>query len=191
MAQYVAFRPGIEVLAPNLQSFFEAPGRSYTPMIMKIMIKHGLHQLISIDWLPMQLWLDTQREMATTLGEHALFALGKKTPELAVWPSGIDTMETALASVDAAYHLNHRLDGEVMFDVRTGAMKEGIGHYRYRADGDRRAVVVSDTPYSSEFDRGILTGTARRLKPAAEVSLDQTQPTRRRGGDSCTFLVRW
>ncbi|WP_437307312.1 hypothetical protein [Sorangium sp. So ce388] len=191
MAQYVAFRPGIEVRAANLQSLFAAPGRAYAPMIMKIMIKQGLHQLMAIDWLPMQLWLDAQREIADTIGEHALFALGKKAPEAVAWPAGIDTIEAALASIDVAYHLNHRVDGEPMFDLRTGAMKEGIGHYRCRASGERSIAVVCETPYSSELERGLITGTARRIKPAAEISLDDTQPTRRRDGDSCTFIVRW
>ncbi|WP_437734543.1 hypothetical protein [Sorangium sp. So ce1335] len=191
MAQYVAFRPGVEVRAANLLALFEAPGRAYVPMIMKIMIKHGLHQLMAIDWLPMQLWLDAQREIEDTIGEHTLFALGKKAPEVVAWPAGIDSIEAALASIDVAYHLNHRIDGEPMFDLRTGVMKEGIGHYRCHARGDRSIAVVCDTPYSSELERGLITGTARKFKPAAEVTLDEAQPTRRRGGDSCTFVVRW
>ncbi len=191
MAQYVAFRPGIEMRTQGMQMFFELAGRRFAPMLKKAMVKHGLNKLKDTEWVPLQVWLDAQREIAETIGENTLFTLGKKVLEVAVWPPGLDTIDAALASIDTAYHLNHRLDGKVMFDTATGVMKEGIGHYRSQPDGDRCIAMTCDTPYASEYDRGIITGTARRFKPAAEVTLDESRPTRRRGADSCTYIVRW
>ena len=110
---------------------------------------------------------------------------------IAFRPPEIDNIEAALASIDVAYHMNHRIQGEVLFDPATGIMKEGIGHYRYQPGGDRGGVMVCETPYPSEFDRGIITGTARRWRPTVEVTLDESKPTRKRGADSCTYLVKW
>lgn len=191
MAQYIAFRPGIEVQGRPVQGMFDAAGGRFAPLFTKILNKLGLDKFEPTDWLPLEIWLDVLREIATSIGERTLFAMAKRIPEMAEWPPGIDSVEAALASINVAYHLNHRIDGEVMFDPATGMMKEGIGHYRCKVEGDRRIVIVCETPYPSEYDRGIISGSARRFRPAAEVTLDETKPTRKRGADSCTYLVRW
>lgn len=44
------------------------------------------------------------------------------------------------------------------------------------------------------FDRGLITALAARFKPEGAfvaVALDPAQPTRKRGGETCTFLVTW
>jgi hypothetical protein len=70
-------------------------------------------------------------------------------------------------------------------------MREGIGHYAFHRDGTRSGVMVCNTPYPSDFDRGIVTGVARRFRAHATVVMDESQPSRKRGGESCTYLVAW
>ena len=106
-------------------------------------------------------------------------------------PPEVDSVERALSTLDVLFHLHHRVDGQVMFDPATGKMLEGIGHYSFQSDGNRRAFMICNNPYPSDFDRGIITGLARKLKPAAQVTQDETQPSRKRGDDSCTYVVTW
>jgi hypothetical protein len=159
--------------------------------MIKLFKKH-LQRSIEADlWYPLQQVLRFYSDVIPAIGENTLFAIGKHMPEAAVWPADITTIEAGLASIDVAYHLNHRVDGQVMFDPGTGAMLEGIGHYRCDLDGKRRIIMTCDTPYPSTLDRGIITGTARKWKPWAEVTLDASKPSRLHGGASCTFLVEW
>jgi hypothetical protein len=189
MAQFIAFRSGIEV-SGHPAAFLSASGR-FAPAVRRILIDHGMLHLGPEDWHPMQSWLDALREIAALVGENTLFMIGKKVPDVATMPSGMDSLEAALRLTDVAYHLHHRLDGEVLIDKQTGAVREGIGHYLLQSSGARQAVMVCSNPYPSEFDRGLLTGLARKFKPAATVSLDETRPTRKDGTDECTYILRW
>jgi hypothetical protein len=54
--------------------------------------------------------------------------------------------------------------------------------------------MVCHNPYPSDFDQGIIYAVARKFAPKGDfpsVKLDETAPTRKKGGDSCTFLVTW
>ena len=73
----------------------------------------------------------------------------------------------------------------------TGAMREGIGHYAFRRDGPRSGVMVCNTPYPSDFDRGIVAGVARKFRPNATVVIDETKPSRKRGAHSCSYIIAW
>jgi hypothetical protein len=190
MAQYVAFRSGVEVLGQSMHSFFQA-AKVHSSVARRILVKNGIPRVLPEEWYSQQRWLDVLREIAASIGEHTLYAIGKKVPESAVWPQAITSIEAGLASIDVAYHLNHRVEGEILFNAETGAMKEGIGHYQCHPDGDRRILMVCHTPYPSVFDRGIITGVARKFKPTVEVIKDEAQPSRAQGADACTFVVKW
>ena len=82
--------------------------------------------------------------------------------------------------------------GKPLMNPETGEMIDVIGHYRLEeVPGKNEARIVSDTPYPSEFDEGIVAAMARRFEPGARVTLDESQPSRLNGGDTCTYLVRW
>jgi hypothetical protein len=66
------------------------------------------------------------------VGPRALFQYGQHLPKYAPFPPTITDIQSAMGSMDAAYHMNHRKNGKVMFDPATGEMLEGIGHYGYR-----------------------------------------------------------
>ena len=69
-----------------------------------------------------------------------------------------------------------------------------IGSYRFVPDGPRQARIICDNPYPSDFDRGIITAMATRFKPqgsAISLEPDLTQPSRKKGGETCTFVVTW
>jgi len=76
-------------------------------------------------------------------------------------------------------------------------MLEGIGHFtltRFNED-ERVAEMVCRTPYPSRFEEGIIVQIVRMFKPEDSVlpniELDTNKETRREGGESCTFQIRW
>jgi len=190
MALYVVSRSGIEVVGTSLLGLMEAIG-PYAWIAKKILSQSRIYTIQTESWYPIEPYLDVYKALAERFGEHTLFSIGKKVPEGVTWPPHIKSIEDGLASIDVAYHLNHRLDGEAMLDLETGVMKEGIGHYRLEGIEGRRAVMVCDTPFPSDFDRGIITTMVRMFRPLAEVVLDEGRGTRKRGGDSCTYVVTW
>lgn len=180
----------LEVRGETIHVFLSV-AQNFVPLISKLFAKHGMPKVDSAKWYPATIFLKVCHDIGDQMGENTLFAIGKKIPEHVTWPPDITTIEAVLPAIDVAYHMNHRIRGEIMFDPQTGAMKEGIGHYRCVSIEKRRAVLVCDNPYPSEFDCGIITATARKFRSSADVILDPSQPTRRRGGASCTYIVTW
>ncbi|MBI5030397.1 MAG: hypothetical protein HZB51_07710 [Chloroflexi bacterium] len=110
-----------------------------------------------------------------------LLMIGRQIPQNAKWPPDVDTIEKGLRSIDVAYHMNHR-GGE-------------IGSYRFEPTGKNSAKMICQNPYPCDFDLGIIDAVAHKFKPAnvpmVTVKHDDSQPCRKKGADSCTYLINW
>ncbi len=194
MGQFVAFEEGIEVNGQTIFSIVDAMAVRF--MTEKIFKEVGLPPTSEIEgnphgWYPQQRWLDAFRRIAEKIGHASLFAIGKKIPENAEFPPDIDSVEKALASIDVAYHMNHRnSSGEVLFDPSTGKMLEGIGHYQYEKVGENKAVLTCQNPYPCDFDRGIIKAMARRFEKNSRVDHMEGR-CRNAGADLCRYEVEW
>ncbi|NVO11909.1 MAG: hypothetical protein HXX16_18270 [Bacteroidales bacterium] len=193
MAQFVAFDQNVEVNKITIMSVVNSMEKGKETRI-GILEKNGIN-VEKKEWYPQQNWLNAFKEIASTLGDMNLFLIGKAIIDSAKFPP-INNLEEALRSLDIAYHMNHRLNGKVMFDSQTGNKMEGIGHYKlkeYNAAG-KRAIMVCDNPYPSKFDEGIITQLVRKFKETAStesIKLDLTKETRIKGGHSCTYNIAW
>ena len=190
MPKYKAKRPGIFVLGMAILAVIRSMGK-YAVLAENALARQGIKSVKHHGWYPQQAFLNAFRAVDHEIGENTLFRMGKNIPEFTGLPPGVATVEEALNGLDAAYHSHHKDEHGVLIDPVSGATREGIGHYAFHSARPRAAVMVCDTPYPSDFDRGILVGVARRFRPLATAVLDETKPTRKRGGDSCTYLVRW
>lgn len=188
---------GVETTGAGIQTVLEGFG-SFTLLGSQFLMDEGIGSqnaegIINIDphgWYPLDNYIRAFTRIGKEVGSQVLFLSGTTVPKNAALPPTIKDIESALMSLDVAYHLNHRLKGVPMFDMRTGEMKEGIGHYTAKRDGDRRFKVVCDNPYPCDLDRGIITGMAQRFQPKAQVV--HVQPgCRSKGGTSCTYNVTW
>lgn len=197
--QFRVFEPGIEVFGASLGATIDG-FRRYPTVAMKYLLRHGVvsakngaqPELDRTAWYPLENWLAAYEGIANEVGFNSLFAIGKTVPENAVFPPHVNDIFSGIASIDVAYHLNHRKKGEVMFDPATGMMLEGIGHYAYEAfPEERRIVCVCENPYPCEFDRGLIAAIANRFEPLARTLHDNDAPCRRKGADSCTYVVTW
>ena len=115
-----------------------------------------------------------------------------KIPENAMFPSGVKDIASAIKLIDVAYHLNHRKNGKVLFDINTGKMEEGIGHYGYEKI-ENRNMIISEcmNPYPCAFDFGIIMAMARKFEIKANIAHDDSKPCRKNGADSCTYIITW
>ena len=145
-----------------------------------ILSRHGIAAIEPAGWYPQQAWLDAFQEIATSIGPRTLSQIGTSIPANAKFPPGIDSPEKALASIDVAYHMNHR-GGD-------------IGHYTFTKTGERAGVMVCRNPYPCAFDFGIVEAMVKRFLPAggrAKVAHDPSKPCRDKQGDSCSILISW
>lgn len=141
-------------------------------------------------WYSQQAWLDVLREIDERFGTEILFNIGAEIPNSAVFPSLAVDIDSAVRSIDIAYHLNHRRAGQVMYDPATGIMLEGIGHYTHEKLSGNHILSTCMTPYPCEYDLGIVATMARRFEPRTIVEHVGSE-CRRHGAQACTYSLRW
>lgn len=198
--QFRAFESGIEVLGQAVWAIVDGflvskqlPSQALVECGIGTLGPDGIVVIDPSAWYSQEAWLAAFERISTTVGPQVLFNIGKRIPENAVFPSWELDIDSAIRSLDVAYHLNHRREGQVMFDTDTGTMLEGIGHYGYERRSAHEDLIISrcQNPYPCDFDCGILTSMARRIKPLANVLHLAGLPCRKLGADSCTYHVVW
>ncbi|WP_241759155.1 hypothetical protein [Pyxidicoccus parkwayensis] len=142
-------------------------------------------------WYPLEDYMPVYKKIESLLGGRGLEKVGSTIPQFADMPANIRDIHSALASIDVAYHMNHRLDGKPMFNPATGEMVEGIGHVGYQpVDGKNEIHLVCDDMYPCRFNIGLIRGMAQRFQPQAELTHDP-QKCRLKGAATCTYVVTW
>lgn len=193
MAQFVAINKDVEVNKQTVLSVVNSMDKEKETR-SNILKRNGIN-LETKEWIKQQDWLNAFRDISKSLGEMNLFLIGKAIIENAKFPP-MKNLEDGLKAIDIAYHMNHRLNGKIMFDNMTGKMTNGIGNYRLTEFNfkDRTAIMVCNNPYPSKFDEGIIIQIVRKFKPMGSrenIKLDLTQESRKNGGNSCTYIINW
>jgi hypothetical protein len=197
--QFEVFEPGIEVNGPTVYAI--AAGLGYFTNLSRryfsqVNIGTVVNKELRIDmkgWYSQAAWLAAFRNIAATVGDRVLFNIGLSIPENAEFPPWVVDIDSAVKSIDVAYHLNHRKNNRPLFDVNRGTMFEGIGHYGYaRPDPlENKIICVNHNPYPCAFDRGIITAMARKFQPNAVVLHDDAKECRGKGAETCTYIITW
>jgi len=184
----------IEIAGSSMFAFLNGTRRGQE-LKKAILAKHNV-TLTMDSWIPFAIGVDIYTEMGVKMGDYNLFATGKAIIDNADFPP-MNGLEDALHAIDIAYHMNHRLDGEIMFNPETGEKLEGIGRYELLSfDANKReATMIAENPYPSKFDEGIIYGVVEKFCPQDSteytVRLDPNAEQRNKGGKSCTYLIRW
>ncbi|HVH98564.1 MAG TPA: hypothetical protein VM869_07635 [Enhygromyxa sp.] len=190
--QYRSFVPDIETLGSGLMATLGAFG-PLRAIAERVLVRDGLLDESGVQlntWYPLQPCLDAMREIDERFGPEILFNIGAEIPNNVVFPTSVVDVHTAVASIDIAYHLNHRRAGRVMYDRETKQMIEGIGHYGYERLSDTHILSTCTTPWPCEFDLGIVATMIRRFEPRAIVEHVGSE-CRRQGASACTYSLRW
>lgn len=196
--QFKPFEPGIEVYGASIDAIVEA-FKLFPSIAFKKLVSYGIGTMqgreVVIDrngWYSQANWLSVFQSLANEVGTRALLQIGQQVPKHAPFPPSINDIHSALASMNAAYHMNHRKGGKIMFDPTSGQMLSGIGNYGYTpVPLERRIISICENPYPCDFDRGIITTLAQRFERLARVSHDESAPCRKNGADSCKYIIAW
>lgn len=197
--QFRAFERDIEVNGQTVYSIIDG-FNIFKKIPSDILLAEGIGErgtdgfvFITPDaWYSQEAWLRAFEKIADKAGATVLYQIGRRIPKNAIFPPGVTDVVSAVASVDIAYHMNHRKNGKILFNPATGQMMEGIGHYGCEAvPGERKLISRCHNPYPCDFDRGIITTVAKRFGELVMVVHDEAQPCRKKGADSCTYVVTW
>lgn len=191
MGQYIALNKAVEVNGQTILSVVKGmPG--YESTAINILAGKGITNIREDAWYPQQAWLDAFSEIAQKIGVNTLKSIGAKIIESAQWPPSVNSVETALASIDVAYHMNHKLSGKVLFDSSTGQMGEGIGHYYFEKISTNEYKVICENPYPCDFDKGLLKGAVEKFRlPNQKVEFMENVKSgcRNDGHSKCTYHI--
>ena len=192
MPQFVTINPDIKVNGQTILSVVDGMTAKFA---LSILAENGIKNPLPDNWYPQQNWLNAFKEISKKIGYGTLLLIGLKIPDNAEFPPEINNIHQALASIDVAYHMNHSLDGKLLYDVKTGEMTEGIGHYHYKKIAKRKAEIRCNNPYPCDFDRGIIQAISRKYKPKkslfVSVEHDESVSCRKKGDSTCMYQITW
>jgi len=191
--------PGIEARGGDVSNHFFKAFRLVPTIAYRIFTKHGMGRFSDEGrfvadlrpWWPLEPYLAALFEINDAVGSAKMVEIGKLIEKHVSVPPSMRDIRTTFASIDVAYHLNHRKHGKPMFDLASGRMTDGIGHYVYNGEESGNFFTMeTDAPYPCDVDRGILSGFARRFEPRSFVE-HAAGRCRKQGNSVCVFEVSW
>lgn len=193
MAQFQAINSKVEVNGQTVLSIVIGLDTMKT-MGLKILKENGIDNPTPEGWYSQQSWLNAFKQISEKIGKHTLIQIGKSIPENAKFPPEIDDIHKGLSAIDIAFHMNHRLNGNILFNPANGQMTEGIGHYHYKKVNEKMAEITCDNSYPCDFDKGIIEAMAKKFKPSGSmitIGHDESKGCRKKGGDICIYTISW
>ena len=177
-ATYLSFDPQAEINGETIRvmlAAFQLPRHGGN-----LMRKHGLPaEPVAGTWYPMQSWLNVLGELETTYGEQTVYAAGLQVVHHSPWPPAVRTLAEALHLLETVRQANMR--------------GLSIGYYAVQPEGPRTVRVECFNPSPAAFDHGLLTGLARKFKPAEAVRVRVARESTPTGSPTTLkwFNVSW
>lgn len=182
MPTYETYEDGIEVKGATVRSMLAGVSdlsSVFENRMRDTLAQNGIEDPQKDEWYPKQAYLDAFAEIEESIGSQTMTNIGKKIPDNAEWPPGIDSVSAGLDSIDDAYQMNHR-GGE-------------IGFYETEQVGDSEVLVTCRNPYPCDFDEGLVTGVAEKFSGSVALVdvTEESNPCRNDGGGACVYRVTW
>ncbi len=186
MAEFTSYdSKRVEVLGEVIESFALAIPDDLQNFGIAALKTFGIQDADPAGFYQAQPFLDAMRSIAERMGRNMMTRIGERIALRVNLPPEWNRLEAALEGLDRGYHSKYR-GGE-------------IGHWQYVHQGGvgglTRGTMISTNHYCCAFDRGVLEGFAKRFRPDGITDVvvrhDDSQPCRRNGADSCTYVVTW
>ena len=169
--------------------------KNYPSVAMKYLEKYGLakqgQEIDQTAWYAFGPWVNALHAMSSEVGANTMYRIGRSVPESVVFPPFVKDIHSVVQSIDMGYRMNHRRNGTLLSELSSEETSE-VGRYGYQTvEGENQIVCVCDNPYPCDIDRGLIAAMAARFEPLAKTQHDSEAPCRRKGGNSCTYVVFW
>ena len=181
-SNYKVWNDNIEVTGDTILAMIAASGNNGKEnRAVTTLEKHGITNPEKGKWYPLKGYLGALKEMYEKLGPHTMYMIGLQIPNNSIFPPVIQTFEDALELLNEAYRANHR-GGD-------------IGYFKYEKQGSKKATMECKRTYGTMIDKGVIVGLSRKFKiknsAGLVITVDEARPTREKGDDSTTFILRW
>jgi hypothetical protein len=181
LAEYRVLDANVEVNGETIQAVIEGMG-AFKATAHRILAKQGIVNPEPGEWYSQQALLNALAVISDKLGTEALYDIGLKIPENSLFPPDIDSLDKAVNSLDSAFQMNHR-----------GGI---IGHYHLGTVRETSFEIICENSYPCDFDKGLMVALCSHFRPKgsddfASVVHDDKKPCRKRGADSCTYILTW
>jgi hypothetical protein len=150
----------------------------------------GVAHIDPLGWYSMPVVLRAYHRAGVEAGDRVLRQIGSQIASLAEVPSETIDVGSMVSMINTAYHINHRKEGQMMFDVNTGSLADGVGGYSLYRINAHTFEIECRVPYPCACDLGIFEGGLRRFGGIAQVTHLDDRPCRKYDGESCTLEVR-
>ncbi|QCW04665.1 4-vinyl reductase [Natrinema pallidum] len=139
--------------------------------------EHGLENIEPDEWYSLKIPLAMLYDMRDEYGSLRMQNMGQNVPQHVEFPPELSEVENALASIDEAYHQNHR--------------GSEIGSYEFETEGSNEGVMICENPYPCEFDKGLIKGVAKKFVNNPVDVQEVGDQCRSDGDQHCTYHVEW
>ncbi len=178
MTEFSALSPSAEVKGRTMRAIIE--GMMNKDVAWAILAKYGITEIDPEKWYPEQSWLDAFTDIASELGDAALFAIGKEVPEvLDLSIINVKTAREAIEKLNELYQAHHR-GGD-------------SGEYIITDLDDNSARIISRNPRPCAYDMGFLKAYIERYNNGKPVSITHEDDMCCRGLQfpECVYIVKW
>lgn len=173
------FDPNAKLLGDVLVKSIDSRPNFVKKNILKILASVGIPNLEPDAWYDIEIMPKFYARIAQDFGPNTIFDLGKAIPDKAIFPPGIDSIESGLSSINVAYNMNHK-DGYVGF-------YKMVSH-----DLEQKKIIMQCyNPYPCDFDRGLITAMGRKFESGVRVVVDQSKPNKKNGGHESWYIVTY
>ncbi|MDD2776803.1 MAG: hypothetical protein PHU06_12685 [Gallionella sp.] len=150
---------------------------------LAILKENGVEDFQSDKAYPFFMWANTLHAIAKEVGSFTIYNVGRKIPETAIWPSEINDIHAAEASINVAYKMN--ISGE--------NPKADVGGYQHVKLSENSCRVICDNPLPCDLDQGIIEGIAEKFATPGQILkvVHEEGSCRKNQGRSCSYLVSW
>ncbi len=139
--------------------------------------EYGLEDIEPDEWYPLEIPLAMLYDMRDEYGDIRMRNMGQNVPQHVEFPPELSDVDNALRAIDTAYHQNHRGDD--------------IGFYEFQVEDSREGIVICETPYPCEFDKGLIMGVAEKFADSHVDVEEVGDQCRSDGGQRCEYRVEW
>ncbi len=193
MQQYICSIPNMESSGGTALAISHAIKRGIEYRL-SILAKHGIADPRPDGWYPTQGMLHAIKEIADSVGEQSMLAMGREFVLRYELPP-VKNLREALGLLPMMHLYSNRIGGKLLAEIPAEELPSDIGQFKVLEFDEqvRQAVAYTTSPFSVKNLEGCILGILERFSGSQQFSVkeDITKERQTQGGNSTTFLINW
>ncbi|HHS50776.1 MAG TPA: hypothetical protein ENN07_06640 [candidate division Zixibacteria bacterium] len=177
MPDYSALSPSAVVKGRTMLAIVE--GLMNKDYARDVLARYGITEIDPDKWYPEQSWLNAFTDIASELGDAALYAIGRSLSKVIDFPEDIDNPHDAAERLNDFYQSFHH-GGD-------------SGRYILTDLEDNAARIISHNPRPCAYDMGFLSAYMEKYNDGQPVKIEHEDDMccRKMQYPECIYIIRW